>query len=83
MYECCVCGKYFDRGTSILPNYVCDKHLNCIETIEIKRTTKEEIEHWNNIINSCLEEIDKYNKKIKENQELITYAKDQINITKI
>jgi len=80
MNRCDICGKWFDRGTTTLPNNVCDNCMKYVQYKVVKRTTAEDVRHYMGLINSYEKEIEKCKNTINQNEELIEWARQQINI---
>ena len=77
--QCKICRRYFDRGTSTLPNDYCDKCLKLyVQFIEIKPRVEEQILHYSMVVEACQEEIDKCKKTIQRNEETIKFAENEI-----
>lgn len=74
MNYCKVCGRCFQYATSSLPYDICPECYNeHVTIVEIIPTQEEQLKQCYNIINTCLEQNEKHQKEIKDNNETIAY----------
>lgn len=82
---CNICGEYFNRGTSTLPNDYCDSCFNkgYVKWVEVKKTTKEIIDECNFMINLFEDDIRECEEKIIKSKDAIEWYKNRMNISSL